>query len=385
MMRRVRTGGLPALLALVAACATAGPEPGEPDRRPVPEEPPEEEAGADVLRIGAILPETGSATMREYGLFVRQGIDIALSEDGRDVELIVLDDAGDPARAAELTRRLEERGVLGIVGPLLGASVDAAAASRPDPALAIVSPTSSDPPRGANAYTLNAGDDRGSEALARYATASGIGPVALLYPNEPEFREQAAAFRRAFEAEGGRIAADLPWEPGTTTFAAVLDRLRDSGARVAYIPADERDIRQLAPQIAYYGLGSLSILGSEAWASEAVLRGVEPAVIEGVVVAVPFLPTSSAVAWDEFVGRYEAAQRRSLDNPYPALGYDATRLLLSVLEERSTRRGVADRLAAIEDFRGATGVLSLSGGTVSRRPFLVRIRNGRTEPIDTGR
>ena len=60
--------------------------------------------------------------------------------------------------------------------------------------------------------------------------------------------------------------------------------------------------------------------------------------------------------------------RRSLTNPVPALGYDAASLALLALTS-----GRAD----VTDFRGATGVLSLHQGTVTRRPFLVRIDGSR--------
>jgi predicted RNA-binding protein with RPS1 domain len=203
----------------LAACAARGPEPDRPDRRPETPAPRPEEERVVPLRIGAILPESGAGTLREYALLVRQGIDIALGEETRDIELVVLDDAGDPARAAALTRDLAERGALGIIGPLLGESVDAAAAGRSDPSLALLSPTSSDPPVGTNTYTLNAGDDRGAEALARFATQRPRpGRAAVL--ESPEFREQAAHSARA----RGR-----GWPSGGVTFPGSREPRRSRG------------------------------------------------------------------------------------------------------------------------------------------------------------
>jgi ABC-type branched-subunit amino acid transport system substrate-binding protein len=84
------------------------------------------------------------------------------------------------------------------------------------------------------------------------------------------------------------------------------------------------------------------------------------------------------VAWEEFVGRYEAAFRRTLDNPYPALGYDAARLILDQLPSgRARRADVARALGRLDGFRGATGVLSTRDGMITRDPFLVRIQAGR--------
>lgn len=378
----IRTGTLGVLLAMLGACAPAGPQARRPQPQvPPPPPPAEEPTRSGPLRVGVILPETAPANLREYGDLVRQGVDIAF-RDRADIELVIRDDGGDPDTSARLARDLEAEDVIAILGPLLGEGVDRAAGARSDTRLAIVSPTASEQPVGPNAYSLNAGDDRGGEALARYATSRSVGEVALLYPVGEEFVGQVERFRRELEARGGRIVTEVTWTPGTTTFQQTIERVRRARPGAVFIAAGERDIRQLAPQLAYYGLAGVQILGTEAWASEDVLARLDPGQVEGVVAAVPFIATSRDVAWDEFVGLYEAAQRRSLDNPYPALGWDAARLVLAAIgDDRPSRAEVARRLAEIQDFRGATGILSLVEGTVTRRPFLVRVRNGRAEPI----
>lgn len=340
-----------------------------------------EERAAPVV-IGAILPETASPELKQYGDLIRQGIDIALREHaragGREVELVVVDDAGDPDRAGALVRQLESRGAVGVIGPLLSASLEAAARARSDSNLVMISPTSSEAPRLRQVYTLNAPDTRGAEALGRYAAQRGFSLMAVLYPRTAEFQAQAEAFKAAATLAGARVTADVPFDPGTTTFARPLQQLRGAAVRAVFIPAAERDIRQLAPQLEYYGLSGVQVLGSEAWVSDEVLGGMQSRVIEGVIAAVPLYRSSPSVAWEEFVGLYEGAYRRTLDNPYPALGYDAARLILTSLPSTRVRAlDVARALDRVDDFRGATGVLSARGGSISRQPFLVRVQGGR--------
>lgn len=367
----------------LSACAPAAREPGAPVPEPEPEEEVEDPTRDAVVRVGVILPREAPGTLRQYGEQVRAGVDIAFNDAPDRIEVVYVDDGGDVQMAARRTRELEEQGVIAIVGPLLGEAVDAAAAARSDASLALISPTASERPRGENAYTLNAGDARGGEVLAAHALSRGMDRIAVMYPAGEEFRDQVESFRRAVDEGGGRIVADIAWQAGTTTFAGPVDRLRASGASAVFIAATDRDIRQLAPQLAYYGVTGIQILGTQAWADEAVLAQVDPRHVEGVIAAVPFLPASGDVAWDEFVGLYEAAQRRSLDSPYPALGWDAARLVLAAIgDDTAPSPGdVARRLADTEDFRGATGVLSVTGGHITRRPFLVRVRGGRAEPI----
>ncbi|MGH7504059.1 MAG: ABC transporter substrate-binding protein, partial [Longimicrobiales bacterium] len=210
--------------------------------------------------------------------------------------------------------------------------------------------------------------------------------VGVLYPRTEDFRRLALAFTEALRNAGGQVAADVGYDPAMTTFARPIERLRLAGADAVYAPASERIIRQLAPQFEYYGLADVTILGSDAWTSEEVLRSVPPRVLEGTVATTPLPRGNPAVAWDEFVGLYEAAQRRTLDTPYPALGYDAMRLVLEALGDgRSAQPGdVARALAETREFRGATGILSLEGGIVTRKPFLVRIEAGRLMAIPEG-
>lgn len=336
--------------------------------------------------LGAILPQSGSPVLSQYAELVLEGIRLGVdrfnAETGGNVELVVLDDGGDSERASALLRDLEARGVFGVIGPLLAPSIVAAAQARSGAGLAIVSPLEDMTPwQLRNVLSLSSVDTRGAEALAAYAVSAGLRRVAILYPRTREYERQAEAFAEAVRSAGGQVVAQVPYEQGTTTFAQHLLQIRSAAPAALFIPAPVRDIRQLAPQFAYYGLTELGlqILGSEEWASEELLRVIEPQHVEGVVAATPFLPESDVLAWREFVGMYENAYRRSLANPVPALGYDAARLLLLALAGDPAPAGVSNRLEALADVRGATGVLTVADGRVERTPFLVRIRD--REPI----
>jgi len=158
-----------------------------------------------------------------------------------------------------------------------------------------------------------------------------------------------------------------------------------SRAQALYIPASERQIRQLAPQLRYFGLTDIEVLGNEAWVSADVLRTVGADMLEGTVASTPMPPDSSLTGWPDFVREYEARYRHTLDNPYPALGYDAASLALEGIRLAGGRpEDVAEALGRIRDFRGATGVLSIEEGRVTRRPFLVQIRAGAPELMAGG-
>jgi outer membrane PBP1 activator LpoA protein len=164
---------------------------------------------------------------------------------------------------------------------------------------------------------------------------------------------------------------EAAFDSGATNVTNQLVRLRDARIDALFFPASERELQVVLPQIDYAGL-RMQMLGTESWLSDAA-RSVPQRVLEGAIVATGLLRESDAVAWGEFVERYESRHRRSLNHPMPALGYDAARL---------AARAAAGGGAAVSDFRGATGVLSLQGDSVTRRPFLVRIQAGRIVPVN---
>jgi len=383
-------------LALCAAACTVGepaarpPEPAPPVAQapgevalPAPPEPgarpaaPRERAPAI---IGVILPRSGPGYLQQYADLLLEGIRLAATDAHGDVELVVLDDGGLAERDSALIEEAADQGAVAVIGPMLSSGVERASTASAGLALPLISPTAADVPQGArHVYTLNAVDVRGARALAEYAMRGSLTSAAVLYPSETERSRQAWAFSRAYQELGGRIATMVPYDSGTTTFGTHIGRVLDSRPQVVYLPLSPQDVQLIAPQLAYYGLraGSIVMLGNESWTDDEVLRLVSPRFTNDVIASAPSPRIGGETSWDEFVRRYEETYRRSLDNPFPALGYDAMTLVLYALERGAdSPAGVADALAGVRAFRGATGILSVEDGAITRAPFLFRLHEG---------
>ncbi|HEX6309886.1 MAG TPA: penicillin-binding protein activator [Longimicrobiales bacterium] len=363
------------LLVVAGACAppaqeVPGPAP-RPGEQPRPEQP-EQPRREDPLRIGVILSSSGSSVLKQYSDLVLAGARVAEeagSTAARDVELVVRDDAGTPSGAGQAVQELEQAGVDVIVGPLVDQALLAAAQARRDNDLVIISPTAVSQPIGIrNAYALNVVDTRGSEALGEYARRWSR--VGVLHSTTPESQRQAEAFMAAYRSGGG-VLINMPFGSTATNVVNELTVLRDSLVEAIYFPASERELQIVLPQMEY-SLAGVQLLGNESWAGDAARR-LPQRVLEGAIIATPLDQSSDAVAWEEFVQQYESLHRRSLSNPVPALGFDAARLALHALTTGNT---------TVTDFRGATGVITLRDGHVTRRPFLLRIESGRLVPIN---
>jgi branched-chain amino acid transport system substrate-binding protein len=370
MSKLSRTYALLAVLG-AAACATAPPATDAPSARE-PEERPVEQRDTPV-RIGVVVSATGSAVLQQFGELVLDGARLAAAQQStprRTVELVIRDDGGTAQGAAAAVRELEQAGVRAIVGPLVDEAVAAAARGRGSEATVIISPTAvSAVGPGRNVYALNVLDTRGAAALGEWARR--YARVGVLYARSPDMTAQARAFMDAYSRGGHGNLRDAGFDPGTTNVAAQLGRLRDGRVEAIFFPASERHLQLVLPQIEYFGLAATQMLGNENWLSDA-MRSIPQRLIDGAVVATPLWRESPDIAWTDFVALYEARHRRSLDNPIPALGYDALMLAL-----RAAGGGAVD----VSDFRGASGVLSLQNGGVTRRPFLVRLQGGRLVPV----
>ena len=100
-------------------------------RQLVQGEPLQEELERRVI-IAAILPQSGSPSMRRLATEVEEGIRAAIEAAGLGdlVELTILDDGGDAGTAASLVQAAERQGAVGVVGPLSEAALTQAASAR---------------------------------------------------------------------------------------------------------------------------------------------------------------------------------------------------------------------------------------------------------------
>ena len=146
------------------------------------------------------------------------------------------------------------------------------------------------------------------------------------------------------------------------------------------LTGDERDVRQVLPQLRYYGLEA-RVLGSGSWTTADGLRRIGLADLEGAVVTVPFLERDPSGGWQRFRTAYEQTYRRTLDSAIPALGYDAALLVLASLPQGAVDRAGAQRaLASARRITAATGRLLVQDGEVARAPLLVRVQGGQLVP-----
>lgn len=368
-LRRLAVALLGAVV--LGGCATAPQAPATPPetgREPDREEP---APLRRTVRIGVITSAGAPGVLGEYSSLVLDGARVAAaaaSDERLLVELVLRDDRGTAAGAAAAIRELAAAGVSAVVGPLIDDGLSAAASARTGD-LPLVSPTATVDPAGVSGvWALNVVDTRGAAELGRYARR--YSRVGVLHSSSVEGRQQQQAFETAFGDAGTLRSAAFPASVGN--IAPLLRQMQQARVQALFIQGSERELQLLLPQIEYSALRDVQLLGGENWLANGG-RGLPARVVDGAVIALPLFRESDAVGWQDFVRQYEAMHRRVIDNAIPALGYDAVMLAL---------RAATGGSMEVREYRGASGVLTLSNDAITRRPFLVRRDGTRLIPVN---
>lgn len=232
--RRVRGRAVAALSALVVAAVTACGAPGSPGTSAQSPDDEPAAASSEPIQIGLVYSKTGP--LATYGEHYRQGFDAGLDYvtdgtgeiDGRPVEVIEVDDAGDPAKAVAAATDLIGRGVQVLAGSTAsGVALQVAPLAEQNEVLFVSGPAAVDALTGINEYTFRSGRQTYQDILT---AASFIG-----------------------DAEGKSVtvlAQDTAF--GQANAAAVEAVLGGQGATVdaVLVPANATDITPFARQIA---------------------------------------------------------------------------------------------------------------------------------------
>lgn len=390
--------------------------------------------------VGVLLPLSGP--FARFGEESLHGIMLAadiFGEGGPDapsVRLVVRDSGGSAAQAEAAVRELaRDEDVAAIVGPLLSAECEAAAAAAQELGIPLLTLTAREEIAGLRPFVfrLRTRPIEEAQLLVDKARELGAQRFGILYRDDAYGRGMRALFWDAVDTRGGEVVAVSPFDPSSTDFAEPIRRLvgyellsseekrllrkRESMLeRARRLPADEaralrRSARSLttqagdplppivdfeflfiadsyenvvliAPQLAFHEVFGARLLGPDGWYHEELVR-VGREYVEGAIFVAHYFPESPTPYVRDFADRYRAT---FLDdsNVFAAQAYDATNLVLVQLARgRDSRTGVRDGVLATEAYPGATGVITMrSDGNANKRPFLLGVEKGEIVQLD---
>lgn len=342
------------------------------------------------IPIGVYAALTGPTAT--FGRATRDGAQLAADEINaagglldRQIRLHVEDDQGRPEEAASVvTRLITSREVVALIGENASSRSLAAAPIAQSAKVPMISPSSTNPAvteKGDYIFRVCFIDSYQGDAIAKFAREKlAVARVAILRDVRNDYSVGLAEFfTESFVRRGGQIIADQSYSEGDNDFRGQLTAIRAARPDAIFVPGYYTDAGSIAIQARDLGI-SVPLLGGDGWDAPALLE-IGGAALNGCYFADHYSMTEERPAVQNFVRRFRERYKRDPD-AVNALSYDAMRMLADAIRGAGSldRVAIRDRLAAMKDFEGVSGVITMGPDRNPIKPVvIVRIQNGKTE------
>jgi ABC-type branched-subunit amino acid transport system substrate-binding protein len=354
--------------------------------------------------IGVLLPLSGR--FASYGELVKRGLELALQEHNKTrlpVQFIYRDTADVMLSPSQQVSRLaDDDKVMAIIGPLLGAGAEEAGrrAELEMVPLLTLSQREGLPQLGNFVFRDSLTPQLQIQKLVGYAMESGHISFSVLRPENRLGEQMTELFVAEVRRLGGEIVDIVSYPEEATDFRSQVRELlwerpdqeqavpaEDSPAKLEYplppfhalfIPDYAERISLLAPQLMFYGIKDVTLLGINGW-NAPELASQAGRFLERAVFVDSYFPNSKLPEIRRFIELYRLAYK---DEPsvLEAQAFDAANLVLQVMDDPTVRNrdDLRQKLSLLRNFRGVTGTTGFDQyGEARKELFLLRIRRGR--------
>ena len=142
-----------------------------------------------------------------------------------------------------------------------------------------------------------------------------------------------------------------------------------------FIPDSPGKAGQIAPQLAYYDIKDIYILGTNLWHSNSLIK-IANQYVQGAIMPDGFFAGSPSPRVQNFVNVFEETYEETPDF-IEAVVYDSAMIMFNVVgrEQIRYRSEIRDELLNLEDFPGVTGLTSFDeNGDARKKLYLLRVK-----------
>ncbi len=340
-------------------------------------------------RLGFLAPS--ESRFADVSKEIRRGIELALADLNRGralpYEVVSRSIPNEPDSTLNVIRELSrgER-VQAILGPLTSELAHTAGEAAIEEGVVLVSPTATDARLleiGDRVYTVNALDGAIGHTIGTYAV-QGLKRkrFAILAVDNVYGEVQANAFAQAVQNGGARVVYRHVYEPTSTQFTDRLGEIVRAGADAVFIATQSpTEALRILNQIAFFELGGLMPLGTDAWNDEEFYRQGQR-FVRGYF-ADTFSRDPRVTRWETFAADYATRYGAEPVNLIPAWGYDAARLALEWMSG-SQRTAPSSAVGTPSDraYRGASALFRFGSQGPRRAVVVHRIEGGQPVAVD---
>lgn len=373
----------------------------------------DEPKARNVIPIGVILPLTGKYA--DFGEAVLKGILLGAEIFGKvgegflPVEIVLRDSQGDPQKAADAVEELaRNEDVIAILGPLLSRTSFSAAKRAQEFKMPLITFSQADDIAGVGDYIFRNSLTPSMQAreVVKYAVEDmGIKRFGILYPDTSYGKSLTEHFRAEVKRLGGEIVREEEYKVNQTDFGENLRRLfriknvevkRDKDKDVKkftpppldfealYIPDYFDRIVLIAPQLVFYDIRGLQLLGSNGWNSS-MLMEMGDRYVENAVFVDSFFLHSEEIKVKDFVKAFKA--NFGLEpGILEAQGYDTVKLLLALMRMKDVRdrEKLKDEIGEVKYFPGVAGETSFNEkGEAVKELYILKVEGKRIISLKT--
>jgi branched-chain amino acid transport system substrate-binding protein len=359
-------------LALLAGCnKNAGPS-GSASQR------------GDVL-VGEYGSLTGSKA--DFGITTDRGVQLAadqLNESGgilgKKVRVIAQDDQGNADQVATIVTRFVTSDKVDLVLGEVASSLSLRAAPIcEDNKVPMITPSSTNPE-----VTLRNGkaadyifrvcfiDPFQGTVMARFATNNLKAKKAAILRDKSNAYSVGLAdyFVQEFKRLGGTVTVDQAYSEGDDNFRAQLTDIAGTKPDIIYVPGYYSEVSLIAKQAREAGI-TVPLAGGDGWDSSNLITNAGTA-LEGCYFSNHYSEAQGGPVITKFVSDFKAKYKVG-PNALAALGYDAMNIYAAAVKTAGTTESskVIAALAAVKDFPGVTGKISMDGNHNAVKPAVV--------------
>lgn len=335
-------------------------------------------------------PFTGDSS--EFGVQIKMAVELAREElnakggiAGRPIQLMMEDDAGNPAEAQNVATKIASNpNVLAVIGHFNSSCSLAAKSAYTEAKMVMFSPASTNVNVTKNSDYVFRNiftDDFQGQSLARYAAEIlGVKKVAILFDNDDYGRGLKESFKKKAETLGITILNETAYSKDTNDFRSQLTTISGYQPELVLVAGLYKHAAVIAKQARELGIKT-PFIGGDGVFSEQYITLAGPAA-EGTYVSCPFLFELGGERAKQFAEKFRAKYSREPD-AWAALSFDAFQLIVKAIETNgATREGIHQYLKGINSpataYDGLTGKTFFDEEGDCRKPVqMAVVKDGR--------
>ena len=358
-----------AAVCLLAACAgqnTGVPLGQAPDAAPVQGT----EIGAGQVKVALILPLSAGGNAGLAAQSMKNAAELALAEfNNPNIQLLVKDDAGNPAAARQIAQQAIDEGAEMILGPLFAPSVQAVGSVARPRGIPIIAFSTDSSVAARGVYLLSFLPESDVVRVRNHSFSTGKRSYAALVPDNAYGSVVEAKFREDVARRGGRVVAleRYPADRAKLQEAVRIVSQAAQGADAIFVPDGADTVPAVVQTLASSGvnLKRVQLIGTGLWDDPRIFAD---ATMQGGLYAAP-----DAAGFAAFAQRYRA--RFNQDPVRTAtLAYDATALVAALVKTQGAQRFSEEVLTNPSGFAGIDGIFRFKpDGTNDRGLAVLRV------------